>query len=593
MDVQLQDAWGDLLTGPASKRARSDQSASPLKAQDGKEKQKEKEKETGAKKKERPRSRGRRRRRLRCKTSFEAGASTTRTADGHLAFNKYGSPSQQGWDECSGDHVSSKSEMERVLGCRSTLSQRASSSGVVQDIDVFLAPATYRVVKRISFKCDIASCVERGQVLLRTTMGSRSRTIGHSPGRSHTSTRWFEHSSSRDCQDNLSPVAGACESSSSYGEVAGDGDVAVSSDLLGSYKRGDEAANGVALSVPHELLAVDLWEHERGEGQAPAVGGAAAQSDVQGLGIMTSALCAEQAEIDIFSLDSVPLHLRDCRLLRTGMMNEDNVCYANSLLACLTSAAHVHPPLKDSLPIVLTNILRVLLNAPGHPNERQQQPLPPPVHLVRDFPEVFQNWPLGAHEDAYEFMQHLLGSIHIPSMNHSVQVTRWNITGRMVMETQTQHVLTLGLASKEDEGEPAAMCLASLLENWGAVQEEEGEWHRSRCTLASAPHILVLHLQRFAFSQGMIRKLRPPVKFEDTIRITLGTGESMTYQIAAILAHHGEEVNVGHYSAYIHVGDGAGYFRCNDVRVSYAGQTATELPGDLASDAYMFFLKRA
>ena len=291
---------------------------------------------------------------------------------------------------------------------------------------------------------------------------------------------------------------------------------------------------------------------------------------------------------DIFIAPDHLLLPRGCRLLRAGMVNEDNVCYANSLLACLACAACSIPHILLQLPLALQDAVRKLLSVYESSAPSIQMS---PSHLVRDHPVLFQNWPVGAHEDAFEFLQHILGDSHIPCLSHMVQVTRWHVSGRVMTELQTQQVLTFSLQTKDERAAYDQLSLTSLFETWGAPSQEEGDWYQSQSSLIAGPELLVLHLQRFAVIAGRITKLCMAVVYDDLVTIPMTSGDRVSFRLQGVLAHHGQEPNVGHYSAYVRASD-AGFVRCNDLSLSSSGLSVEALSHASARDAYMFFLQR-
>ena len=268
--------------------------------------------------------------------------------------------------------------------------------------------------------------------------------------------------------------------------------------------------------------------------------------------------------------------LRACCLLRAGMVNEANMCYANSLLACLACTALYHAGLIDILPPALAQALRALL---------AREDALPPVHLVANHSALFRGWEVGAHEDAFEFFQHILGDISVEPMRHSIQVTRWHISGQVAVEQQRQHVVP------KNEG-LQQLSLTAMFAAWGSLLSEEGDWQRSQCALVTAPEIVVLHLQRFALSRGSVTKNNRAVILEDVTELALASGEHVRHRLLALLAHHGSSAFAGHYTAYVRDnGDDAGFLHCDDMRVSSRRIGVAELVEAVSCEAYMLFLQ--
>ena len=129
---------------------------------------------------------------------------------------------------------------------------------------------------------------------------------------------------------------------------------------------------------------------------------------------------------------------------------------------------------------------------------------------------------------------------------------------------------------------------------WGSLLSEEGDWYQSQCELVTAPGILVVHLQRFSFSRGSVRKNNRAVILEDVTELALASGENVRYRLLALLAHHGTSACAGHYTAYVRDnGDDAGFLHCDDMRVSSRRIGVAELVEALSCEAYMLFLQRS
>ena len=560
------------------------QSCSQIRTGEGERQGKGKEQrdtEEGGCKLSRQESGGRRRRDSR-PTCVETGPTTTRTTLSHIEVDKPGGTPQSRWEKHCRSDVGSEHQVETVLGRRRQIHHRTVAGSLVQDSDVLSCLAAYRVVKRIRGKRSISLCVERGSVLLRTAVGSRSRTVGHGAWGSYPHIRCDESDPSRASQTCFPYIGGTSESAAPHGEVTRDSDATTPSYLFGCDKRRHAPPCTDATACTHDLLGTHQRELARGEGACTTLSRPAPQEALSSLTRCTS-FHAEQV-----GLHGCDLPLLGCRLLCGGLVNEHNVCYANSLLACLTSVASHCPQLVRTLPHAVKSALQALLSeVPPY-----EQDLSQPAHLVRDFPDLFTNWPVGEHEDAYEFFQHVLGSTEIPLLRHCIQITRWHVSGREVTERQQQHVFTLCFDLQDVAENSASHSLRSLYATWCNLRHEDGEWHCSQHTLDSCSRVMVFHLQRFAMIAGMVRKIRQAVSLDNSMCVTLASGQSVTFQLVAALVHHGIEATSGHYSAYVLADAGAGYFRCNDVRVSRKGCTISDLDSEIARDAYMIFMVR-
>ena len=601
LDVQLQDAWGDVLSGPpASKRHRSEQSQSPPPRQADKEKQKEKGKEKDQKRRDSSRAKGsassgaeeslvRQLSRLVLQQQEQLQATLRSTsyvihlgrgADGVV---EHMLRATRRWKECLLEDATSIKEPLRVVLLKSLMSS--------------LLLRHTELLKRIRIKRGIDKCAQQGQVLLRADVGSRSRAIDHGLSWQDFELRGDEQAVSGDCQVVVTHFGGASQSTEANKQAPSDSNIAISCDLFRGNKRGNASPHCFASIVTDELLGPDRWEHEGREGESTTIGREDSQADLRGLDCDQRVVPEAVADVDLPRRDLLPRHglLRHCCLLRAGMINEDNVCYANCVLACFACIASIVPDFIPELSDTIGQAISTLL-ATDPPFQ--------PVHLVRQFPNLFLGWNVGDHEDAYEYVQHLLGASEVDVLVHTYQVTRWNISGRVVVEQQRQHVLTLsfmdtsaGATAKTNEVSAMQHSLSGMLANWSAPVEEEGEWHRSQSSLATGPQVLILHLQRFAIHGGIIRKNTCAVTFETHLDIPLVTGELVRYRVVSVLAHHGQEANAGHYTSYVLLDDDdddddAGYIRCDDVTLRPRAISENLLAGVVSRDAYMYLLCR-
>ena len=288
---------------------------------------------------------------------------------------------------------------------------------------------------------------------------------------------------------------------------------------------------------------------------------------------------------------SVDTTLTSIRLLGEGLANHDNICYANAILVCTASIVLWRPTLLSQLPRALRDVLLSLLG-PGQ--SRDSSSSSSPINLVTCFPALFEGWALGEHEDAYEFLSHLLSGHRILDMIHTQHETRWHRSGRTIEETQDHHVLSLGFelnSGVTNEEESAGCSLKDMLATWLGMRQDEGDWFQSQTALTAVSPILVVHLQRFRMHQGRVCKIRQAVTFEERLSLTLQSGQLVQYQLRAVVVHHGMTATAGHYTAYVADAD-AGYAHCDDLMRSSRRLTQAQLVRLTDREVYMFFFVR-
>lgn len=120
-----------------------------------------------------------------------------------------------------------------------------------------------------------------------------------------------------------------------------------------------------------------------------------------------------------------------------------------------------------------------------------------------------------------------------------------------------------------------------------------------RLSIDTSPPVLVLHLKRFSFING-IGKINKHIKFDSTLDVMCGSsvvednkGENNNrnsesgflskYELSGVITHHGKSIHSGHYIAFVKGSNGL-WHEMNDNFV-----TATSLKNVLSQQAYVLF----
>lgn len=71
------------------------------------------------------------------------------------------------------------------------------------------------------------------------------------------------------------------------------------------------------------------------------------------------------------------------------------------------------------------------------------------------------------------------------------------------------------------------------------------------------PKVLILNLKRFSYNRDTLlpQKIKKPVKYEETFLFDrnwlVDDVEPQEYQLTAVICHHGDSANGGHYNAAV------------------------------------------
>merc|ERR1712217_203772 len=133
---------------------------------------------------------------------------------------------------------------------------------------------------------------------------------------------------------------------------------------------------------------------------------------------------------------------------------------------------------------------------------------------------------------------------------------------------------------------PTITSVRAALEAFCNPEEvREGQATR-RLQFGTLPKILILNLKRFSYAKGVAKKIHKSVTFEEKLalnpRLLLDGGPSPEYWATAVVCHHGETVNKGHYTAFV---------RYNSDWFSYDDTTVRKVEGkEVAAQQFSVYL---
>ena len=206
-------------------------------------------------------------------------------------------------------------------------------------------------------------------------------------------------------------------------------------------------------------------------------------------------------------------------------------------------------------------------------------------------------------QDAAEFLTVLLGSGPVNSWNGETKLvevlTEGTVFCRSCDEVAIRHETLRLLDLTFEEGDSGNADLQNLVNNFFAPERLDGrssDGHKcDRCherggstkaiAITRAPETLLLSLKRFSTDAGgSASKIRTVVRMPDLL--TLPDAGRTSYTLSAFIAHKGETVRKGHYTAVVKDEKG-GYTTCSD---SWVGSDVVEDP---LSTPYMYFYTRS
>jgi ubiquitin carboxyl-terminal hydrolase 10 len=302
------------------------------------------------------------------------------------------------------------------------------------------------------------------------------------------------------------------------------------------------------------------------------------------------------------------------RYVRRGMKNDANNCYVNvviqSLLPCsalMQLLSHCDPADPDRP--FYTGMVRLCKEFHRKPDIHGDALNVLQLPQVKEIISTWQS--IGAQQDAGEFLFYMLNGIHeeckwkvLPSESTTASLDAaknpagsrsgsgdgddWAQVGKhnrkMEVRSAGVHedspvvrifggVLRSSVRSKAakadsvtleaynhlilDISSPAVDSVLSALEAYcGAEAVNEGRAMK-RLQFKMLPKVLIVNLKRFSYNKdtGMPQKIKKPVKYEEKLTFDrnwlVDEVEPPEYHLTAVICHHGDSANGGHYNAAV------------------------------------------
>ena len=192
------------------------------------------------------------------------------------------------------------------------------------------------------------------------------------------------------------------------------------------------------------------------------------------------------------------------------------------------------------------------------------------ISTLRSINSQFNN---RQQQDAHEFLMLMLNHLGVLESQCSCliasQLTCLTCTHHAEMAVEPFTCLSLDIPSVSGRKSPD---IVECLQN--SIREEKVDWNCPLCKvvrvarkvwkLETIPNLLVLHLKRFQFAEGVYRKIKAEVQLPPTFQV-----EQEKFRISAVVNHHGLSMSSGHYTADVKV-DRFNWMRCNDSKVRFS-----------------------
>lgn len=124
--------------------------------------------------------------------------------------------------------------------------------------------------------------------------------------------------------------------------------------------------------------------------------------------------------------------------------------------------------------------------------------------------------------------------------------------------------------------------------------EDLGKKCTKQLSFASLPPVLIIQLKRFIYKQNQVaelHKITKPIKIPLELTLNQGNCTSHTYNLYALVNHHGSSLNTGHYTSIVRTASEEWSYFDDDVKVQPIGNISTVLNQN--SSAYLLFYERS
>ncbi|KAM0945691.1 putative ubiquitinyl hydrolase 1 [Dioscorea sansibarensis] len=218
-----------------------------------------------------------------------------------------------------------------------------------------------------------------------------------------------------------------------------------------------------------------------------------------------------------------------------------------------------------------------------------------PKSFINNRREISLNFVEGEQEDAHEYLQSLLSSIHecwLNSSNGALSTNSESLITQVFGGRLRSQTRCCDCGHKSEAFEPVTdlsleICgvddLFSAFESFTRIEKIDDPENRFTCsnchakvavekqmTIDKAPQVLIIHLKRFSFNGNIIEKNLQEVDFSLSMNLSSFVNNQveagdLNYRLYAVIVHVGWP-SYGHYVSYVHSGK-KNWYLMNDKRV--------------------------
>mmetsp|Transcript_40139 Transcript_40139/g.72693 ORF Transcript_40139/g.72693 Transcript_40139/m.72693 type:complete len:607 (+) Transcript_40139:109-1929(+) len=293
------------------------------------------------------------------------------------------------------------------------------------------------------------------------------------------------------------------------------------------------------------------------------------------------------------------------KYVRRGMRNDANNCYVNvvvqSLLPCSSLMQLLsHCATNDPDRPFYTGMVRLCREFHSR-KETSSISEPCNVLAMQQVSSIISRWQsIGAQQDAGEFLFYMLNGMHEeckwkgansgekPTEGNDSEGDDWAEVGKCNRKVDVRSagvhedspvvrifggLLRSSVRSKNAKADSVSLepfnhlildissqevdsVRAALEAYCGAEAVNEGLAIK-RLQFQVMPKVLILNLKRFSYNKdsGRPEKIKKPVRYDETLRLAkewlVDDMDPVDYQLTAVICHHGDSVNGGHYNAAV------------------------------------------
>lgn len=267
-----------------------------------------------------------------------------------------------------------------------------------------------------------------------------------------------------------------------------------------------------------------------------------------------------------FSSPKRKLLARRCE--HKGIRNEGNSCYMAAVLQLIIHCLPLKKLITNNVTIVKENSLIKALNVffADYGDERRDVCSPQPIlQFIHEFTQKFS---LFRQEDAEEFLSWLLNTLNNELSTTKSDTGAWTeVSTRRVRKIQPETTSALwdlmGGHLKYTHGtkislEPYLILPLDLHTESKQYFSYIQEALEATSFVPGSGPILIVHLKRFAFSQGSAKKVAANVHIDRQISVR-AKHETIFYTLQSVVSHVGQSAGYGHYVATIYESSGLSY----------------------------------